>query len=267
VRPRAASAVPLFAAAAEAHAQSSDALTVEKVGLGMSHGDVLPHVQGVADLRTDELIGYRAFARWRHPTLGLLEPSSFLDVIAESELATVVDLYVARESVATLLLMTRDKPLRLYTPMSRRMLADVRTEQNISEIAEAFFVATSQIHLQVARAVLDVWTPALHDALYTLRADGLRVVLGDVEHVRGLDDVVDVLDEVEISPGLTSAAAKRADARASIGEIVRWARARGLGVIAAGVTRREHRELLLDAGCDVGYGDLVAESELASAVG
>jgi EAL domain-containing protein (putative c-di-GMP-specific phosphodiesterase class I)/GGDEF domain-containing protein len=245
----------------------SEALTVEQVGLGMSHGDVLPYVQPLVELASGETVGYRAFARWRHPTLGLLEPERFVDLVAETELATVIDLYVAREAVATLLLMTRDKPLRLYTPIGRRMIADLRTEQNLAEIADAFFVAPSQIHLQVARHLLDTWTPALHDALYTLRADGLRVVLTDVEQVGEIDAVVDVLDELELSPRLIAAAVSDESARAELIDTVRWARARGLGVVAAGVSRPEHPGLLLDAGCPVAYGPFLAEPELASAAG
>ena len=138
--------------------------TMDEFRIGLSHGDVRPYAQPVVDLDSGRLVGYRGLARWHHRHLGTLTAAAFIDMIAETPLASQVDLYIARETAAVLTLSLRDTPLHLYTPVSRRLVADIRTEQYLSEIADAFFLSMGQLRLQVARPLLDGWSPALDDS-------------------------------------------------------------------------------------------------------
>jgi len=56
-----------------------------------------------------------------------------------------------------------DAALRVYAPVSKRLITDVRTEQYLWEIADAFSLRMEQLCLQVARALLDSWSPALQE--------------------------------------------------------------------------------------------------------
>ena len=139
---------------------------MDEFRVGMTCGEVRPYAQPVVDLASGLLIGYRGFARWQHRHLGMLEAAAFIGMISETPLANQVDLYVARETAAVLTLTTRtDERPCLYTPLSRRSIEDVRTEQYLSEITDAFFLTPSQLRLQVARPLLDEWTPSLENAL------------------------------------------------------------------------------------------------------
>ena len=241
--------------------------TMAEFRVGTSQGEVRAYAQPVVELESGLVVGYRGLARWHHRRLGLLEAADFVDMIAATALATQVDLCVARETAAVLALTTRDTPLCLYAPVSRRLIADVRTEQYLSEIAEAFSLATDQIRLQVARRLLDDWSPALHDALQSLRDTDVRLVLTGVEHAsdaRLLDE--HGFGELHLSHRLTGDAVKGADARLTVSEIVRSAHERGLLVAAGGVDDEQHRDLLLEAGCDLASGDLYGRPEPADTI-
>ena len=241
--------------------------TMAEFRVGMSRGDVRAYAQPVVDLDSGLLVGYRGLARWHHRRLGLLEAAAFVDMISETALATQVDLYVARETAAVLALTTRDTPLGLYAPVSRRLIADVRTEQYLGEIAEAFSLTTTQIRVQVARRVLADWSPALHDALHSLRDTDVRLVLTGVEHAADAQDLDEYgFGELHLSPRLTSDAAQAADARATVSEIVRVAHERGLLVAASGVHDLQQRDLLVEAGCDLASGDLFGRPEPADTI-
>ena len=185
-------------------------------------------------------------------------------MIAETPLASQVDLYVARETAAVVTLSVRDMPLSLYVPVSRRLIADVRTEQYLSEIADAFHLSMNQFRLQVARPLLDRWSPSLHDALESLREADVAVVVTGVEHASDAQRLAAYpFDELHLSRSLTTAAVTDSDARLAISEIVRFARDGAVLVAAIGVDTEQQRDLLVEAGCDFASGDLYGRPEPA----
>jgi len=239
---------------------SETSVTMDDFRVAISHGDLTPYAQPVVDLASGLTVGYRGLARWHHRTLGSLKAHAFIGMIAETPLANQVDLYIARETAAVLLLTARGAPSRLYTPVSRRLVADVRTEQYLSEIADAFFLSMHQVHLQLARPLLHHWTPALQDALQSLHDAGVALVLsgaGSASDVEVADD--HGFGELHLSRRLTDAAAKDPDERNVVTEIVRLAHDRGLVVAATGVDSPAQRDAMIATGCDLASGDVYGE--------
>ena len=126
--------------------------TMEEFRVGMSRGDVRAYAEPVVDLASDLVVGYRGLVRWHHRRLGALHASAFIEMIAETSLATQVDLYVTRETAAVIALTARGSSLSLTVPVSKRLIADVRAERYLSEIADAFSLRMDQMRLQVALA-------------------------------------------------------------------------------------------------------------------
>ncbi|MDG4650222.1 GGDEF domain-containing phosphodiesterase [Roseibacterium sp. SDUM158017] len=56
----------------------------EEVAEALVTGAIRPWFQPQVDARNGALTGFEALARWQHPTLGLLGPSSFLGAVAEA---------------------------------------------------------------------------------------------------------------------------------------------------------------------------------------
>ena len=196
-------------------------------------------------------------ARWHHRSRGTLEASTFVDLIADTPHASQLDLYVAGELAAVLALAVGPTRLRMYLPMSRRLIADVYAEQYLSEIADAFVISMDQICLQVARPLFDAWSPTLQDAVESLHEGGVALVLSGVEDLADAQRLaVHPFAELHISRRLTAAALTDADARRTATDIVRLAHERALVVGATGVDTTEHRDVLLAAGCDFASGIL-----------
>jgi diguanylate cyclase (GGDEF)-like protein len=243
-------------------------ITMNELRVGMSHGHIWPYVQPVVDVVSGAIVGYRGFPRWHHRVLGVLEPTTWSEMAARSDLASVIDLYVAREVAAAILVSTRDTPLRQYTPASERLIAEVRTEQQLSEIAEAFFLAMHQIHLEIPRSVLDDWSPSLDDALQALRDADLSFVLTGVDNPEDLEGLARFgFAELHIAPDLVRDAIRDATAREALGSIARSAREQGMLVTALGVDEPMHRDQVVDAGCDFASGDLYGPPEPAKTIG
>ncbi|WP_192034821.1 EAL domain-containing protein [Halomonas sp. YLGW01] len=65
--------------------QTEDALV--RVKAAFEGGEIELHFQPVLDLANDEIIGFEALARWRHPEKGVLGPQHFIDIITHSSLS------------------------------------------------------------------------------------------------------------------------------------------------------------------------------------
>ena len=244
------------------------AVTMNDFYIAMSHGDVRPYAQPVVELGSGRLIGYQGLARWHHRRLGTLDAAAFIDMIAETPLANEVDLYVVREIAAALVLTTRDTPLRLYAPASRRLIADVRTEQYLSEIADAFFLRMHQIRLQVARPLVTNLSPASSRRVWQSLGDAdVGLVLTDVEQASDVQAFATYgLCELHISRRLTGAALTDRNARTAISEIASVAHARQLLVAATGVEHEQHQDMLIHAGCDLAIGTLYGDPRPANTI-
>jgi EAL domain-containing protein (putative c-di-GMP-specific phosphodiesterase class I) len=232
--------------------------SLDEFRVGMSHGEVRSYAQAVVEVGSDALVGYRATARWHHPRLGPLDAPAFVPLIAGTGLANEVDLYVARETAAMLTVVAREHtPLRCYFPASERLLADIRTEQYLWEIADAFSLRMQHLCLQVDRLMLDDWTPALQDALVSLGDAGATLVVTGIEEP---DDVPAVaalgFREIHVAPDLSRATASGSGAQRKVADIVRLAHEGSLLVAATGVDDSRHRDALLPTEIDFASGDL-----------
>jgi c-di-GMP-specific phosphodiesterase len=245
----------------------SGAPTMNEFRIGMSHGDVQAYALPLVRLDSGAVVGYEGLARWHHRRLGTLESSAFAEMIAETSLASQVDLLIARETAAVVTLTTRDLPLHLYAPISRRLISDVRTEQYLCEIADAFSLEMNQLHLNVSRGLVNDWTPALRDALQSLRGEGIRFVVTDLERASGVERLIALgFDEVHLSSELSRAVSIDADARRLVSDIARIAHEHAALVGAVDVDEARQREVLVEAGCDLATGRLYGEPVLAYAI-
>jgi EAL domain-containing protein (putative c-di-GMP-specific phosphodiesterase class I)/GGDEF domain-containing protein len=241
-------------ARADGTVPSSDAVSVHDFRVAWSQGDICAYARPVVDLASGELVAFQGRARWERRGRRPLGANAFIAMIADSALASPVDLLIAREVAAVLLLRDRMSALRMYTPVSKRLLLDVRTELHITEITTAFHLTMNRINLEVPRDYVSPARPAMRDALAYLREAGSRLVLARVDRP---DDAALAAEhgcrELVLARGLDAATAA---------DIVGAARAHDLPVVATGVDTLDQRDALLAAGCDFAtgllYGDLIA---------
>ena len=71
----------LFDAQMHEHMVERSAL---KTNLAVASGQLRLEYQPIADLRTGEIVGVEALVRWQHPTLGLLEPETFIPLAEQT---------------------------------------------------------------------------------------------------------------------------------------------------------------------------------------
>ena len=234
--------------------------TVEELQLAFSHGELRAYAQPVIEPSSRALVGYRGFAQWDRDALGAVSASTVADITANTGLATVLDLYVARETAALLVCLTRDTPLAQYTPASERLLLDVHTEQLLNEIAMAYFLTSHQLHLAVDASLVAGASRQLRDALRSLADADISLVLAGLQDADVDTDELHLMGfrALELSPRLTHDLAIDQSTRRAVSELADHAHRAQLLVYAGGVGTKDEHDAIVELGVDLATGDLYA---------
>jgi EAL domain-containing protein (putative c-di-GMP-specific phosphodiesterase class I)/GGDEF domain-containing protein len=245
----------------------------------LRNGRLYLEYQPEIDLNTGRILAVEALLRWRHPTLGRLGPSSFIDIVEATDLAHGVGRWVLNRACRDLARWRTDglaSGVRLRVNVSPRQLAR-------SDFADSVLRLLSELDLEPTSLCLEVTerTP-LRDlertvaTLDALRARGVRIALDDfgaghcsLAHLKKLQ-----VDAIKIDGGFVHKLTTDSVDRSIVRTIVGLAHAFGLAVIAEGVETPEAVAVLLAEGCHRAQGyllsrplDLAAVTDLIAAGG
>jgi EAL domain-containing protein (putative c-di-GMP-specific phosphodiesterase class I) len=134
-------------------------------------------------VRSNELYGFEALVRWRHPERGLVPPSEFISLAEETGLIIPLGLTVLRESCVQLhewqqrSLSNRD--LVMSVNLSGRQLTQPDLIERIQEVLRESHINPSHLKLEITESVV-MENPELAAATLTkLRGLGVRLSIDD----------------------------------------------------------------------------------------
>jgi EAL domain-containing protein (putative c-di-GMP-specific phosphodiesterase class I) len=241
-------------------AQVSITTIADEFALAVSHGLIRPHVQRVVNLRTGEVVGYQGLARWDHPERGLLEAEGFIDLVANTPMAPVVDLAVLRRTAAVSARAARraGRHARSYGHLSRRLIGDAALEGYLSEIARDLGLATSDLYVEIAHPLLRRSSRVLAGALPALQDIGVKTVLTGVQGECDADEIAqNGFDQVRLARRFVHDATSDSARHRVLTATVALAHALDVSVIAVGVESEREGSAMLDAGVDDAQGFLL----------
>lgn len=243
-----------------AYDEGADAAAVTlgaELAIAVSQGDIRPFVQPLVHLATGDTVGYQGLARWAHRTRGLLEAGRFIGLAAGTPMAPVIDLAVIRAAAAVVAALPSSSGVRLYAHLSRRLLSDPRVDQYLAETVLSVGLSPAQVCLEVAESLMARPSRAMHDAIRSLRDAGVGLALTSVNASTEINHVVEYgFDELHLDPALSREAVVDASQRRVVRGLAGYAHALDVPVAAIGVDDARHRDVLADAGCDLGRGEL-----------
>ncbi|HET9939185.1 MAG TPA: bifunctional diguanylate cyclase/phosphodiesterase, partial [Gaiella sp.] len=219
--------------------------------------ELVVYYQPQFDLAEGRIRGAEALVRWRHPSLGLVEPDQFLAAIEQAGLTRRLTRYVLDEALAQL----RDwhdagLELGLAVNVSERDLADAGFPDEVLEILAEHGIDPSALELEVTEDILVRDSVRAGGRLERIVATGVRIAIDDFgigySSLGQLKSVPAQTLKIDRS-FVAGMATDRRDA-AIVRSIVSLAHDLGLEVVAEGVETDEHVAWLRAAGCDVGQG-------------
>ena len=234
----------------------------EDLQAGIARGEIEPHYQPIVDLRTGDIRGVEALARWRHRERGILLPVDFIALAEATGLILPLGVAMLNRVAADVVRLPDGPagPLSVHVNLSVYQL-------RASGLVDVVLRALTSSGLDPARLVLEITESGLlgdseTSVLTDLKALGVRLAIDDfgtgysaLGYLRRLPVDMIKIDTAFVAP----LERDRRDA-----EIVRFviqlAKSLALDVVAEGVETDGQRVRLAALGCESGQGFLFSQA-------
>ncbi|MES1197043.1 MAG: EAL domain-containing protein, partial [Pseudomonadota bacterium] len=232
----------------------------QELRLAVAADVVRPYYQPLVDLRTGEIIAFEALARWRHPTLGDIEPNRFIPIADDcgliGELTDRLLRRACKDAAAwpdAVSLSFNISPAQLRDQTLGLRLLSILTESRLSP---------TRLEIEITESALVRDMEAAQTLLGALRSAGVKIALDDfgtgyssLYHLRNFK-----LDKIKIDRSFVDAMCIDRDSAAIVKALVGLGSGLSLAVTAEGVETAEQRKMLTEHGCEQAQGFLFSHA-------
>jgi diguanylate cyclase (GGDEF)-like protein len=223
--------------------------------------ELVVHYQPKLDLRTSEIRGVEALARWRHPTFGLLYPNDFVPLAERTGLIHELTKAVLHRSISELARLHRGGyELHMSVNISRYDLLDDELPDLIAHELDRRGIEPRWLTLEITETSLVEEPAHAKHSIERLRTLGVRISIDDFGV--GYSSMSQLLqlsvDELKIDKSFVLALGVDDRARAVISATIELARALKLTVVAEGIENVHSLAVVSSLGVDLGQGYFVA---------
>jgi diguanylate cyclase (GGDEF)-like protein/PAS domain S-box-containing protein len=233
---------------------------------GIERGEVIAFLQPIVELSTGRTVALEALARWSHPELGLLTPSSFIDLAEDAGLDRALGDAVLASACDTIAgAGAHADHLRLCVNLSVGQLSDPSLCDRLISTLARRDLALERLTVEITERATLARRPAAgsvspEGTLHRLHGLGVELSLDDfgtgyssLTHLRRYP-----LAAVKVDHSFVAGMVEHPEDRAVVSAVTGLARALGLRVVAEGVETAEQHTALCDLGCDEVQGYLIA---------
>jgi diguanylate cyclase (GGDEF)-like protein/PAS domain S-box-containing protein len=230
---------------------------------GLRDGQIVPFYQPKVDLRSGQIVGFEALARWHHPVHGLLTPSSFIDALDDPEIAITFGECIVRHVVGDIRSWL-DQGVdcgRIAINLSTAQFNWIGLAKRFFDIVQNAGVPSDRLEVEITETVfLGRNTPHVAMALKQFHERGVRIALDDfgtgyasLVHLRQFP-----IDEIKIDQSFVRDLERDADSAAIVVALIELGKSLGMGVVAEGVETAGQEVFLREKGCTHAQGHLYA---------
>jgi diguanylate cyclase (GGDEF)-like protein len=246
----------LFEASQDRHSPRRLALAGE-LRSAISNGQIVLYFQSKADLRTGQIVGVEALARWDHPRFGVVGPTEFVPIAEQTGLIGPLTSCVLNKALAQLRAWSESgHDLTVAVNLSARSFLDTQLAVEIPALLERHGVAPARLELELTESMLMHDPQRAQATLERLKSIGVTLAVDDfgtgyssLANLRRLPVDVIKIDKAFVIDMETSPS----DA-AIVSATVDLAHSLGLRAVAEGVESDEVWRRLAALGCDIAQG-------------
>jgi EAL domain-containing protein (putative c-di-GMP-specific phosphodiesterase class I) len=236
------------------------AITVsdEQIRNAVKNGEFLNFYQPQINLKTGDVMGVEALARWRHPERGMTLPENFLARLDALDLMDALCWSTAELAMAEAKQFRRrnGELLRLSINASMRSLHDLEFPDALVTLARKYDFPVEMIAVEITESVLMSELSRTLDVLTRLRMKNFQLSIDDFGSgyamMRQLQNVP--ATELKIDKSIVENMHLNDSDRVMVGKIIEMGHELKLSVLAEGVMTQEQFQLLRGKGCDGAQG-------------
>ena len=257
-------------AAADADEQALARLDLEmELRRAIEHDELELHYQPVLEAQGGRLYGFEALVRWKHPTLGLLPPSHFMELAEDTGLVLPLGEWVLERACRTARAWADDHPGQtavMAVNLSARQFVDPDLCDRVSAVLQAVGLEPSSLVLEITETVVMGDTERTLATLRALKRLGVRLAIDDfgtgyssLSYLKRFP-----LDVVKIDKSFVDGLGDSPVDREIVAAVIRLAAAVGMQTVAEGVETTGQLEQLRLLGCTLVQGYLLARPQPAA---
>ena len=222
------------------------------------------------DLASDNLAGFEALARWRHPRRGILGPGEFVSTLDHMGLGLPFGEQVLRDafSIARRVQRGMAQPVPIGVNIAPIQLLQANFATNVCDMLEEFGLDGSMVELEITEGSWIKESGQVCETLSQLRQHGISIAVDDfgtgfssLSYLRTLP-----IDRLKIDRAFIRPLPQDVQACGIVIAVVQMARALELEVVAEGIENTEQENLLRCLGVHVGQGYLYSQPIASSAL-
>jgi diguanylate cyclase (GGDEF)-like protein len=232
----------------------------DELRAALQSGDELTvHYQPIFTARGLQLTGIEALARWRHPTRGWIDPSTFIRLAEECGLIDDLGVWMLRQACAA----ARSWPIETIAVNASAV------QFRDPDFADRVLTILAEVGLQPGRLEIEITETAMIDNaaacglnMSSLHAAGVVITLDDFgtgyssfSHLNGFP-----IDRVKIDRSLVAATGPGGEGQSIVRWIVNIAKASGLKVTAKGIETNAQQQFLSRIGVTDLQGNYLGEA-------
>jgi diguanylate cyclase (GGDEF)-like protein len=214
------------------------------------------HYQPVVDLATNDISGFEALIRWRHPNRGLVAPGSFISLAEEIGLIVPLGEWVIREACATAVGWPPD--LKVAVNLSAAQFKNPGLVNVIASALANSGLPAERLELEITETILLHNSEATLAMLYQLRALGVRIAMDDFG--TGYSSLSYLqrfpFDKIKIDRSFVKDIAENVGSINIVRAVAALAQGLGIQATAEGVETQQQLEAIKAEGCSEMQGFL-----------
>lgn len=227
-----------------------------KLRQAIALGIVQPHYQPLVNLRTNEVTGFEALARWNDSELGEIQPMEFIPIAEQSGLITELCDHLLRTACHD----AAQWPdhLTLSFNLSPRQFKDKLVGLRILSVLGETKMLPARLVIEITESCLTEDKEQARQMLDALRNTGIKIAIDDfgtgyssLYHLREFR-----FDNLKIDRSFINEMMKNSDDKVIVNTILSLSQGLGLMTTAEGIEDEEQVSSLLRSGCQQGQGFL-----------
>jgi len=234
----------------EMHAQAARMLRLEtELRRAVERNEFILHYQPIIKMEGNEIIGFEALVRWRHPERGLIPPLDFMAAAEESGLIIPIGEWVVREACRQMRQWQEQFPgyenLTVSVNISGKVFSQPNFFEVIAEIIRETGLEPSKLRLEIVESTLIENPEIAADILRRLQELNIRFDIDDfgtgysaLNYLRQFP-----INGLKIDRSFIEALPSDKNNAEIVKIIIALARALSLDVIAEGIETTEQMEL------------------------
>lgn len=228
----------------------------------LERNEFILHYQPQLDLKTGCIVGAEALIRWRHPTLGQIQPMEFIPLAEETGLIIPIGEWALRTACAQNIAWQEAgwPPIRVAVNLSVRQFHQKDLVDTVSRLLEPARIGSCCLEIEITESCLmqnTQTTTALLNALNDLgvqfSVDDFGTGYSSLNYLKRFS-----IDTLKIDSSFVRDIITDPDDAAIVTAIIAMAHALGIKTIAEGVETREQLQFLCQRHCDEIQGYLVS---------